>query len=195
MNRAETLAIMTILKAAYPQYYRNPSKQEAEGVVALWQDMFSADTYELVATAIKALIATDEKGFPPHIGAVREQMRKVLAGPDGEMSEQEAWVLVRRALSNGFYGAAQEYAKLPKVIQTVLGNSSVLRDWAMLDIREVDTVIASNFMRSYTARASHAREMERLPAPVLEMVRGLSERMRIDNTANRHSELPKALEG
>ena len=36
MNRTETLAVMSILKAAYPSYYRDMKRKDAEVVVNLW---------------------------------------------------------------------------------------------------------------------------------------------------------------
>lgn len=41
MNRTETLAVMSILKAAYPAYYRDMKRQDAEAVVNLWSEMLA----------------------------------------------------------------------------------------------------------------------------------------------------------
>ena len=61
MDRAETIKILSVLRGAYPQFYRDTSRQEAERVVGLWEDMFREDEYMLVAAAVKALIAGDTK--------------------------------------------------------------------------------------------------------------------------------------
>ena len=65
MNRHETLAIMSILKAAYPSYYRDMSRTDAESVVKLWSEMFRDDEFLIVSAAIKSLIATKADSFPP----------------------------------------------------------------------------------------------------------------------------------
>ena len=39
----------------------------------------------------------------------------------------------------------------------------LLKDWAMLDYDEVDTVIQSNFMRSYKVKAKTRAELQMLP--------------------------------
>lgn len=70
MNRTETLAVMSILKAAYPAYYRDMKRQDAEAVVNLWAEMLADYPADLVAAAVKSHIASDRKGFPPHIGAI-----------------------------------------------------------------------------------------------------------------------------
>ena len=41
MNETETLKILAVLKGAYPAFYRGMSRKEADGVVALWAEMFT----------------------------------------------------------------------------------------------------------------------------------------------------------
>lgn len=66
MNQTETLQIMAVLRGAYPAFYRDMVRKDAESVVALWTEMFAEEDVAIVAAAVKALIATDDKGFPPH---------------------------------------------------------------------------------------------------------------------------------
>ena len=89
MNRPETLKILSVLRAAYPAFYAKMSRREADGVVALWESRFQDDAYSLVSAAVAALIDADEKGFPPHIGAVKAYLRRITE-PEG-LSELEAW--------------------------------------------------------------------------------------------------------
>lgn len=161
MNREETLAIMGVLKAAYPNYYRDMKRGDAEGVVELWHTMFADDPAQVVGMAVKAHIATDTKGFPPHIGAIKESIRK-LTQPK-EMTEQEAWALVRQATRNGIYGSQDEFDRLPHSIQKLVGSPNQLREWAMMDGETLNSVVASNFQRSYKVVAAREREMLTLP--------------------------------
>jgi hypothetical protein len=164
MTREETLAIMSVLKAAYPPFYKDMKRSEAEAIVDLWATMFVDEPATVVAAAVKAHIATDKKGFPPHIGAIKESIVKVTA-PD-EMTEAEAWSLVNRALSNGIYGSQKEFDKLPPILQRLVGSPNQLKEWALMDADTAASVVASNFQRSYRARASHEREMLALPSDV-----------------------------
>ena len=95
MKYEETLAIMGVLKAAYPQYYRDMKRSDAESVVSLWAEMFKDEPVNVVAVAVKAYIASDTKGFPPHIGAIKDAIAKIKAPKS--MTEQEAWLLVKNA--------------------------------------------------------------------------------------------------
>lgn len=164
MDKADTLRVMAVLKAAYPGYYRGMAKDEADAVVELWRQMFADDGYLSVMLAVKAHIASDFRGFPPVIGAVKEKLRRLSA--PAELSELEAWGLVERAVRNGIYGAAAEYARLPPMLQRLVGGPHQLTEWALLPSDELHTVVASNFQRSFRARAASEREYQALPEDV-----------------------------
>lgn len=182
MTREETLAIMGVLKAAYPNYYRDMKRSDAEGVVELWHTMFAEEPAGLVGAAVKAHIATDVKGFPPHIGAIKEAIVKLRRGE--EMTEQEAWELVRKATRNGTWGAKEEFEKLPPVIQRLVGSPNQLREWAQMDADVVQSVVASNFQRSYKVRAASEREMLALPTDVRQTMELLSAGMKMPELPN-----------
>lgn len=175
MTEKETLAIMSVLRAAYPTYYRDMTRHEAESVVALWAEMFRDDTAEVVALAVKAHIANDKKGFPPHIGAIKEAIVKITT-PE-QMTEAEAWGLVIRAISNGTYGSKKEFDALPPVLQLLVGSPNQLKEWAAMDADVVSSVVASNFQRSYRARVASEREMLSLPGDVRQAMQSIAASM------------------
>jgi hypothetical protein len=176
LNKSETAKIMATLKMAYPQYYKNMSADELDAAVRLWQDMFDSEPYAEVAAGIKAFMASESKGFPPSIGQVKEKIA-LLTRPQDAMTEQEAWTLVKKALRNSAYGYLEEYEKLPEAVKSVIGSPSVLREWGQVDMRELDTVVASNFMRSYRARVQHEREYAALPESVKQFANAIAERV------------------
>lgn len=178
MTREETLAIMSVLKAAYPSFYKDMKRSEADRIVNLWAAMFADEPADLVALAVKRYIATDDKGFPPHIGAIKIAIVK-LKQPE-EMTELEAWYLVSRAIRNGIHGAKEEFEKLPEIIRRLVCSPDQLREWAMMDADAVNSVIASNFQRSYKARAKSEREQLALPADVRHAVERLASGMSMD---------------
>lgn len=177
MNRTDVLKIMAVLRGAYPQFYRGVSRQEAEDTVSLWAEMFADDDPALVAAAVKALIASDERGFPPHIGAVKNAMRDLVRC--GELDETEAWDLVRRAVSDGIYGAGEAFRRLPEEVRRIVGSPSQLREWALMDSETLHSVVASNFQRAYRARRERDRREALLPGDVRRVISGVAERMAI----------------
>lgn len=165
---------MDILATAYPRFYAGPDAPDPEKAVALWAEMFADDDVRLVAAAVKALIATDSKGFPPHIGAVKEKLRQLTA--QEQMTPAEAWNLVLKAINRSGYQAREEFDKLPPLIRRIVGSPSQLRDWGMMDSNTVQSVVASNFQRSYQARAKQDAEYQALPSDVKQMLSAVSER-------------------
>ena len=168
MTREETIKILAVLRGAYPAFYRDITKQEAESTIALWESMFDEEPYELVAAAVKAFISGDRKGFPPAIGQVKERIRQITQ-PE-EMTEQEAWSLVSKALRNSTYGSEEEFAKLPPEIQAVVHDPGQLRQWARSPADSVETVVASNFMRSFRAKQKASKEYLALPTSVKQLM-------------------------
>lgn len=173
MDRTETLAIMSVLKAAYPSYYRDMRRTEAESVVSLWQELFSGDDYAVVAAAVKGLIATKQDSFPPPIGAVKAKVRQITT--PNEMTEQEAWTYIAKALRNSSYHAEEEFAALPPILQDVVHVPQQLREWARMDEATVQSVVASNLQRSFRAKAQSRRDFEALPKDVQALAKGFAQ--------------------
>ena len=72
-------------------------------------------------------------------------------------------MLVSKALRNGYYGAEQEFEKLPPLVQKAVGAPSQLRNWSQTDSESVENVIQSNFMRTYRQELAKSREMRKIP--------------------------------
>lgn len=178
MTRQETGQIMDILRTAYPQYYRGQSKEELRAAISLWAEMFSGDDVRLVAAAVKALITTDEKGFPPHIGAVKAKLRQLTAAP--QATPMEAWGLVLKAIKRSGYNAREEFEKLPPALRRLVGSPSQLRDWSLMDEETVQSVVASNFRNSYQIVAEREAEYQALPADVKQMLSSVSGRFALN---------------
>lgn len=193
MTREHTLAIMAVLKAAYPGYYRDMKRNDAERIVDLWTEMFKDEPAELVTMAVKTHIASDKKGFPPHIGAIKDAVLKIKS-PE-TMTELEAWSLVRRAIDNASISpssrvfrngeldrrtsAERNFDQLPETLQRLVGSANQLAEWAMMDGAVVNSVVASNFQRSYRARADQIREQLALPGDVRSAMADLTGKMEL----------------
>ena len=158
MTRQEALAVMAMLKTAYPNFYKDLSKEDISAAVNLWATMFSEESIQVVTEAIKALICTLK--YPPTIADVKEKIH-LLTQPQG-MCELEAWDTVRRAIS--YYNAQENYNSLPPILQKIVGSPNQLREWALMDVDTVNSVIQSNFMRSYRVMAEREREYAMLPS-------------------------------
>lgn len=190
MTIDEAGAIMDVLKVAYPRFYINQTEDEKYDASKLWTTMFADDDAPLVVAAVKSFIATDIKGYPPHIGAIKNEIQKITT--PAEMSELEAWNIVKKAVTNSLYNAKDEYEKLPPMIKRICGSPSTLREWAAIDFDELNTVVSSNFQRSYRAVSKAERDYAMVPSDVKQIMSELTKRMDLD--AKQQDLLPKAPE-
>ena len=172
MTAYETGAVMDVLTAAYPQFYAKVGADDMAKTIALWAEMFKDDDVSIVKIALKALIATDEKGFPPHIGAVKAKIRQLTQ--DEPLSETAAWALVSKAIRRSTYYSHEEFDKLPPVIQRVVHSPEQLREWAMAEGDSLETVIASNFQRSYREISRREQAFAALPSDIQGMTKKLA---------------------
>lgn len=168
MNRDETKKILAVLQGAYPQFYRGVPDDDLKRIINLWTEMFADEPVEMVAAAVKAMIASRVNTFPPNIGEVKAQIVKMWM-PD-ETTAAEAWLVVANAIRNGVYGAQEEFKRLPPLIQRLVGSPQQFREWAAMDVDTVASVIASNFQRSYTAAVKTEREKMMIPSDIRKMI-------------------------
>lgn len=181
MTIQETGIIMDILQTAYPRFYTGPEAPDRVKTLQLWAEMFAKDDVTLVAAAVKALIESDERGFPPHIGAVKAKLR-LFTSPE-TMSEGEAWSLVANALRNSVYGAKEEFDSLPPVVQRVVHSPAQLKSWGMMDSETVQSVVASNFQRAYRTIVQREQEIAKLPADVRILLERVAAPMALEDGA------------
>lgn len=178
MTREETKAIMAVLKAGYPNFYKDMTKEEATNIVDLWATMFADDPAQVVTEAVKSLMCTLK--YPPTVADVKEKIA-MITRPQ-QLTEMEAWDRVFSAIS--YYHANENFADLPPILRRIVGSPNQLREWALMDAETVNSVIQSNFMRSYKAKAAQEREYAMLPESTKRLIAGLAERMALTDGKN-----------
>lgn len=72
MTRDETIKVLAILKAAYPNSYKAMTKEEAKGMIAVWTMQFADMPADIVLMAVNKLISTNQ--FPPAISEVKKKI-------------------------------------------------------------------------------------------------------------------------
>lgn len=182
MNKEETIQVLAILKRAYPFFYKDITKQDAEDILSLWHHMFEDDDVLLVINAVKTFIASDDKGYPPVIGVIKKKMREI-SQPE-TMTELEAWTCIKKAVRNSLYNSKQEYDNLPPSIQRLIGDHNVLREWAFIDTTQFETVVQSNFMRSFKEKNEQEKEFLALPKSVRNFSNQIASGMRMEMPVN-----------
>lgn len=155
-----------MVQAAFPNY-KPPDKTVA---VNTWFLMFADYPYQQVQMALKAYIATDTSGFAPSIGQIIDKIQMI--NSHAEQNEMEAWSLVSKALRNGNYKSREEFEKLPDLVKEAVGSPENIHNWAQADIKSVESVIQSNFIKSYRLIVNRQKEMQKLPKEIKSMISG-----------------------
>lgn len=151
MTRDEVIQIVMVMTYTFDNFHPD----DLTALVDTWTAILADEDAKAIEQAVIIYCKSNHE-FAPKPGQLIEMAR-----PKPEyMSEMEAWSLVRRAISNGYYGAEQEFEKLPQEIQKVLGGPSQLRTWAV-DENFNENVAMSNFQRSYRTVLQRAED-ERL---------------------------------
>ena len=156
MTRDETVNIIRVMVDSYPNYKPNNLPE----TVDVWHAMLSDYDYSLVSMALKSYILSDTSGFAPAIGQIVAKMHAITQPQ--ELNEMEAWSLVSKAIRNSIYNSADEYAKLPPIVQKAVGLPSQLMQWAIDDSYN-ESVVSSNFMRCYRIELAREKELSMLP--------------------------------
>lgn len=172
MTRDEFKKIVKGLKSIFS----DPKFIADQDAFDMWYALLKDLDYEVASMATQAYMQTEK--FSPTPADIRRYASQITSPLTNDMSEVEAWGMVSKAVCNSLYHSEEEFERLPKLIQQVLGNPIRLRELAQLDVAQLQTVEASNFMRSYRARLEvHKRELQ-----LNDSLRISINQMRQDNT-------------
>lgn len=177
MSRDEVKKLIGGIIIAYPNY----KPTDMQMTVMLYEDMLKDYTYQECMVSVKRYIATDTSGFAPGIGAIIQGIPKV----DEEIpNEMYAWALVSKALRNGYYGAEKEFNNLPPIVQKAVGSPDNLRNWSQTDLHSIETVIQSNFIKTYRTYLEMEKQKNALPESLRLEMQKIEEQKRISQNGN-----------
>lgn len=158
MTKKETAQILSIIDSVYPNF----KVKNIDDTLNAWYFVLGDHDYKQITEALKIYINTSQSGFAPSVSELIGMTHKTAALT--QMTELEAWTLVRKAISRSTYYAQEEYDKLPETVQKAVGSPEQLRNWASSSIDSIETVVASNFQRTYRAMVKRQEQIEMLPA-------------------------------
>ena len=162
MTKQEFSVIVKAIKAVYPNMLPD------DGAKDVWFAMLSDLPYRQVATSLQAHMMSSK--YPPTIADLREDH------VPKEMSELEAWAMVRKAIRNGSYGAEEEFEKLPPIVQQAVGAPSNLRQWAATDSDMIETVEA-HFLKAFRAQQDRAKHDALISPAVKNLIAEIGQKM------------------
>ena len=147
MTRDEVKELLMTIQALYTNF--NVDADRMTPTINAWHMMLNEYPADAVQAALQIYVRTNNTGFAP---SVSQLIGTVYAPRENDaLTEGQAWALVKKAIQDGLYHAEERFNELPDAVQTAVGSPNMIRQWAGTDSSEVNTVIASNFQRTYKA--------------------------------------------
>ena len=169
MSRDNIIAILGILKTAYPRFYANMKKTEAEETISLWQEMFSDTDIRILTIAVKRLITHFE--FPPTIADVKKEILKITTKQESNI---DYWQEVLKMMSNAHYMKKEEFDTYSDICKRFFGNVDNLRSYGVMEKQEVINNIQPRFLKYAENYQKQEKENMMLPSNYKDMVQKLA---------------------
>ena len=171
MTREETQKLLLAITSLYPNF----KPEDATVTIDSWHWALEEYPVSAVKAALQIYVKTNNTGFAPSVS----QIIGCIYAPKehAQLSEGQAWALVKKAIQDGNYHAEERYNELPEVIQRAVGGPGMIRQWASTDSDEVNTVVMSNFQRSYKAILSKQTFADKVPDDVAKLVTEVADKV------------------
>ncbi len=163
MTRDETKQILMRIQTTYPNW---KPQGDLSLVIDVWHEYLESYTYLEILGAVKAHVLSDTSGFAPTVGQIVGKLHGLMKSIEPDMGALEAWAMVSKALRNGYYGAEDEFAKLPPLVQKAVGSPMNLRNWSQSDLKSIETVVMSQFLSAYKTECKRENELSMIPDSV-----------------------------
>lgn len=171
MTREETKGLIRSIVNLYPNW----KPENLTDTVNAWHWALEEYPAQAVKAALQIYVKTNNTGFAPSVSQLINAMYEPKKAE--ALSEGEAWALVKRAIQDGNYHAEERFEELPKIVQRAVGSPNMIRQWAGTDSSEVNTVIMSNFQRTYKAVLQKQEFGEKVPAALSDIVKSITDSM------------------
>ena len=168
MTRDETKELLMMIRAMYPNF--NVKTEEMTPTINAWHLMLEEYPAEAAKAALQIYVKTNNSGFAPSVSQLIGCMYAPKANE--QLSEGEAWALVKEAIRDGNYGSEERFNELPPLVQRAVGTPNMIHYWASCDADDVNTVIMSNFQRTYRALLSKQEFNDKIPPQLATIASG-----------------------
>ena len=179
MTFNEMLAILGVIREAYPRYYADKNADDISSTVKLWHEMLLEYPAKLVSYAVKNLIKSSP--YPPTVADVIRQIDAVQNV--NQDSYAELWEAIYNAACDSAYHAGERFAELPQICQEFVGSPRQLQDLGQMSTSELQTVTRSVFLKQAPILAERQRIREEMPDDIRLLVETIALNQAPKNTA------------
>jgi hypothetical protein len=171
MSRENAIAILGIFKTAYPRFYINMTKGQAEDTIALWQEMLSDIDIKVLIIAVKSLISHFE--YPPTISDVRKEVLKLTTKKEESI---DYWNEAYKMICNGIYMPIEEFEKHSDIVKRYFGSLERLKRKSMTEDPNME--VEQSLFNQYCKNVIKENETNKItPQNLKLMISNLSEKL------------------
>ncbi len=164
MTREETKGLVRSIMSIYPNW----KPDNLTDTVNAWHWALNEYPAPALKAALQIYIKTNNSGFAPSVSQLIGCMYE--GTKQNELSEGEAWALVKKAIQDGGYHAEERFNELPEIVQKAVGSPNMIHQWSQTESDEVNTVIMSNFQRAYKTVLQRKEYNDRVPIALTDIV-------------------------
>ena len=157
MDRDNVIKMLGILKMAYPNAYKDITKDDANAIIALYQRQFAGYDEKLVMVAVEELIGTNT--FPPTIADIKQKIYNLT---NQETLPTDLWASLKKAISNSAYNSVEEFEKLPAECKMFVKNPSQLKELSQNNSEINNTVVKGQFFKQIEIIQSRIKEEKQM---------------------------------
>ena len=165
LTKDEFTVIVTGLKHYFPQENFIPTKQ----AMALWYERLNDIPYDILQAAVHMHVESSK--FPPKVSELREKASMLSARMQVEFPPLEEVIgILAKATTNVNYGAEEEYKKLPKIVQKLVGSIDNFRSYGLVDHTQITQILENRIGKRYEELLSRERERYLYSPPIQELL-------------------------
>ena len=157
LNREEVIKVLAFLKVAYPSFYKNMRREEAEETINLYREMFADCDFKVVAVIVKEWIQSEK--FPPTVADIKQ---KIYSLTTQEKLPMDLWASLKKAIGNSAYNSVEEFDKLPTECKMFIKNASQLKELSQNDSEINNTVVKGQFLKQIEVIRKRIREEKQM---------------------------------
>jgi len=157
LNRENVIKVLAYLKVAYPNFYKNMSRQEAEETINLYQEMFPDCDISIVTVAVKEWIQKEK--FPPTIADIKQKIYDLTTE---KRTATDLWNELVSAIKNGNYGAKEEFEKLSDEVKAFVREPAQLKEMASMKSDTIHSVTKGQFFKQIEVIQARIKEEKQM---------------------------------
>ena len=173
MTKEEVYKLIFVVRAVWIKTYEKFGQNDFDNMAIGWHMALEDYSYQEISLALKAYVKSNDTGFPPVPAQLIAYTRQ--SNPTSDLTSNEAWAIVYKAICNSNYNAEAEFEKLPELCKKAIGSAASLRELAQMDIDTVQSVEGSHFKRNYENLVKQKAEYEKIPQSIRQELESLTQ--------------------